>query len=202
MSEHFPKPLELLIHELSRLPTIGRKSAQRLALHLLKSDQSQAQALADALVGLHRGVRFCSRCYFLAEAELCAICQDQRRDQSVICVVEEPVDVVAFERSGSFRGLYHVLLGRLSPLQGVMPEDLKIQELLDRVSDPAGETAEVILATNPSVDGDATALYLHKILEKRGIKTTRLGLGVSMGSSLEYVDELTIQKALEGRRGY
>ncbi len=202
MPEQFPKALESLIHELSRLPTIGRKSAQRLAFHLLKADEAQVQRLAEAVAGLHAGVRFCSRCFFLAEAELCSICADDRRDQSVICVVEEPADVVSFERSGAFRGVYHVLLGQLSPLHGVMPEDLKIDELMQRLDAGDGEIAEVILATNPSVDGDATALYLHKLIERRGIKTTRLGLGVSMGSSLEYVDELTIQKALEGRRGY
>lgn len=202
MSEQFPKALESLIHELSRLPTVGRKSAQRLALHLLKADDAQAGRLAQALAGLHEGVRFCSQCFFLAESDLCAICQDVRRDPSVICVVEEPADVIAFERSAFFRGHYHVLLGRLSPLQGVMPEDLKIDELLRRVDMPAAEISEVILATNPSVDGDATALYLHKMLDRRKIKTSRLGLGVPMGSSLEYIDELTLQKALEGRRGY
>ncbi len=202
MSEEFPKALESLIHELSRLPTVGRKSAQRLALHLLKADQAQAEKLANALAGLHSGVRFCRQCFFLAESDLCAICKDVRRDPTAICVVEEPADVIAFERSAFFRGHYHVLLGRLSPLQGVMPEDLKIDELLRRVDKPGAEISEVILATNPSVDGDATALYLHKMLERRGIKTSRLGLGVPMGSSLEYIDELTLQKALEGRRGY
>lgn len=202
MSEEFPRAIESLIHELSRLPTVGRKSAQRLALHLLKADETQAQALATALEGLHKGVQFCQNCFFLAEGDECAICLDERRDASRICVVEEPADVIAFERSGAYRGLYHVLLGRLSPLQGVMPEDLKIDELMARLNEDGSEVDEVILATNPNVDGDATALYLHKLLEKRGIRSTRLGLGVPMGSALEYVDELTLQKALEGRREY
>lgn len=200
--EQFPKALQSLIHELSRLPTVGRKSAQRLALHLLKAHEDQAQALAQALAGLHAGVQFCQQCFFLSEGELCGICGDQRRDKTVICVVEEPADVIAFERSGTFRGVYHVLLGRLSPLQGVMPDDLKIQELLNRVADAEEPVEEIILATNPSVDGDATAMYLHKVLAKYDVRTTRLGLGVPMGSSLEYADELTLQKAMEGRRGY
>lgn len=202
--EHFPKALETLIHEFSRLPTIGRKSAQRLALWMLKADPVQAQQLAAAVAGLHEGVRFCHRCYFLAEAneELCAICRDNRRDQSVICVVEEPADVIAFEKSATYHGVYHVLLGRLAPLQGVMPDDLKIQELMNRTSESESPVSEVIIATSPSVDGDATALYIHKMMEKRGISTSRLGLGVPMGSTLEYVDELTLQKALEARRGF
>lgn len=200
--EQFPKALESLIHELSRLPTVGRKSAQRLAMHLLKQDQQQALQLASALAGLHSGVHFCRQCFFLAEGELCAICQDPRRDQSVICVVEEPADVIAFERSGSYRGLYHVLLGRLAPLQGVMPDDLKIQELMTRLSGDGHDIKEIILATSPSVDGDATALYLQKLITQRGIPTSRLGLGVPIGSTLEYIDELTLQKALEGRRSF
>lgn len=202
--EQFPKALETLIHELSRLPTIGRKSAQRLALWLLKADSAQSHQLAAALVGLHAGVHFCQRCYFLAESdeEFCAICRDARRDQSVICVVEEPADVIAFEKSATYRGVYHVLLGHLAPLQGVMPDDLKIQELMNRIVAAETPASEVIIATSPSVDGDATALYLHKQLAKHNIATTRLGLGVPMGSTLEYVDELTLQKALESRRGF
>lgn len=202
MTEQFPKALEALIHELSRLPTIGRKSAQRLAFHLLKADPAQCISLAEALAGLHKGVRLCDRCFYLAEDKYCSICMDARRDTTTICVVEEPADVVAFERSGSYRGLYHVLLGHLSPLHGVMPDDLKIRELVDRVADREAGIKEVILATNPSVDGDATALYLNRVLEKYNIKATRLGLGMPMGGSLEYADELTLQKALEGRRGY
>lgn len=203
--EQFPKALQSLVHELGRLPTIGQKSAQRLALHLLKTDEEQARQLAAALNELHRGVHFCQQCYFLAEENLCAICLDNRRDSTMLCVVEEPADVIAFERAGSYHGLYHVLLGRLSPLQGVMPEDLKIKELLDRITaqeSSENKISEVILATSPSVDGDATALYLHKFLTQKNISTTRLGLGVPMGSTLEYIDEMTLQKALEGRRHY
>ncbi|MGI8906903.1 MAG: recombination mediator RecR [Candidatus Sumerlaeaceae bacterium] len=200
MDDKFPEPLERLIHELSRLPTIGRKSAQRLAFQLLKSPAEQPQRLADALHHLHERVHFCRQCFYITEEELCAICRNPDRDGSQICVVEEPMDVASFERTGSYRGFYHVLLGRLSPLQGVMPEDLKIGELMNRVERANGEVREVILATNPNVDGDATALYISRMLEPRGISITRLGLGLPMGSSLEYADELTLQKALETRK--
>ena len=200
MEDKFPEALERLIHELSRLPTIGRKSAQRLAFQLLKSSAEQPQRLADALAHLHERVHFCRQCFYICEQDLCAICRDPDRDQSQICVVEEPMDVASFERTGSYNGFYHVLLGRLSPLQGVMPEDLKIGELMNRVSRTDCQVREVILATNPNVDGDATALYLSRLLEPKGISTTRLGLGLPMGSSLEYADELTLQKAFETRK--
>lgn len=200
MSETFPKPVERLIRELSRLPTIGRKSAQRLALHILKGPADQAAALADSLAQLHARVHFCSRCFYLAEGDLCAICSDPARDPNTICVVEEPQDVAALQKSGRYRGHYHVLLGSLSPLHGVMADDLKIAELLTRLSalDPA--RTEVILATNPDVDGDATALYLSRSIEPMGIKVTRLGLGLPIGGSLEHADELTLAQAFEGRR--
>lgn len=149
---------------------------------------------------LHERVHFCRECFYITEQELCAICRDPNRDRTQMCVVEEPMDVASFERTASYRGLYHVLLGRLSPLQGVMPEDLKIDELMKRVSRADSEVREVILATNPNVDGDATALYLGRLLEPRGIQTTRLGLGLPIGSSLEYADELTLQKAFESRK--
>lgn len=200
MTEKLPEPLERLSAELSRLPTIGRKSAQRLAFHILKNDPERARALARALHELHDRVHFCSRCFFITDAELCAICTDARRDSGLVCVVEEPQDVVAFEKSGSYTGLYHVLLGRLSPLQGVTPDDLKIPELMTRLRDATSQVREVILATNPNVDGDATALYLSRLIEPLGIKVTRLGLGLSIGSALEYADELTLRKAFEGRR--
>lgn len=200
LAEKFPEPLERLISELSRLPTIGRKSAQRLAFHLLKAPDDQVRRLAGALQRMKDQVRFCRRCFYITEEELCAICRDPQRDQTQICVVEEPMDVAAFERSGSYRGLYHVLLGRLSPLHGVMPEDLRIAELMERLDSANEPPAEVILATNPNVDGDATALYLSRLIEPRGIRVTRLGLGLQVGASLEYADELTIQKAMEGRK--
>lgn len=200
MEDKFPEALEQLIHELSRLPTIGRKSAQRLAFTLLKGSDEQPRRLASALYHLHERVHFCRQCYYITEEELCTICRDPNRDPSKICVVEEPMDVASFERTGSFRGLYHVLLGRLSPLQGVMPEDLKIDELMHRVRALQGKIDEVILATNPNVDGDATALYLSRLLETQGVRSTRLGLGLPIGSSLEYADELTLSKALESRK--
>lgn len=200
MADQFPAALRSLIHELSRLPTIGHKSAQRLALHLLKTNPEQAQQLAHALENLHSGVHFCKRCFFLAEGDLCSICLDPRRDPTAICVVEEPTDVIAFEKSGAFRGRYHVLLGRLSPLHGIMPENLKIQELMARLEGDEHEVRELILAMNPSVDGDATALYLQKLLAGKDIKVTRLGVGMPMGGTLEYADELTLQKAFEARR--
>ena len=201
MEPKFPEALERVIHELSRLPTIGRKSAQRLAFQLLKSSADQPRRLAEALNDLHTKVRFCKDCFYVTEEELCAICRSEDRDPSTICVVEEPADVVSFERTGMYRGRYHVLLGHLSPLQGVMPEDLKINELVARVSRPESPVREVILATNPNVDGDATALYLSRLLEPKGVKITRLGLGLPIGGALEYADELTLQKALETRKG-
>ncbi len=200
MADKLPEPLERLIRELAKLPTIGRKSAQRLAFHLLKAPDDRARSLASALVDLRARVRFCRRCFFITDAQECVICQDERRDRTVICVVEEPLDVAAFERSGNYRGLYHVLLGRLSPLQGVTPDDLRIRELIARLDDAEPRVTEVILATNPDVDGDATALFLARQIEERGIRATRLGLGLSVGSSLEYADELTLRRALEGRR--
>jgi len=200
LDDKFPQALEQLIHELSRLPTIGRKSAQRLAFTLLKGSDEQPRRLASALEHLHQRVRFCRECFYITEEDLCAICRDPNRDTSHICVVEEPMDVASFERTGSYRGLYHVLLGRLSPLQGVMPEDLRIDELMRRLARSDAPVHEVILATNPNVDGDATALYLSRMIEARGIATTRLGLGLPIGSSLEYADELTLTKALESRK--
>lgn len=202
MSEGFPPALEKLIHEFSRLPTVGRKSAQRLALFLLKNSVRQSHELATALNELHERVTFCQCCFYLAEGELCSICQDFTRDEELLCVVEEPTDVAVMERSAVFRGRYHVLMGRISPLQGVMPEDLKIKELLARLDSEGSQVREVVLAMNPDVDGDATALYLSVKLAERGVKVTRVGFGLPMGGALEYADELTIQKALESRREY
>lgn len=200
MSEKFPEPLERLISELSKLPTIGRKSAQRLAFHLLKTPDEQVHALAHALEQLKSRLRLCRNCFYITENEECAICLSANRDPAQICVVEEPMDVASFEKAGSYQGLYHVLLGRLSPLHGVTPEDLKIRELIGRLQNQAQPVREVILATNPNVDGDATALYLSRLIEPLGIRVTRLGLGLPIGSSLEYADELTLRKALEGRK--
>lgn len=200
MADKLPEPLERLVHELSRLPTIGRKSAQRLAFHLLKAPEQHARNLARALGDMRDRIRFCTRCGFIADGDLCAICTDPRRDTTSLCVVEEPLDVLAFERGGSFRGSYHVLMGRLSPLQGVTPDDLRIDELLDRVANSQPPVTEVILATNPNVDGDATALYLARLLAEKGVACTRLGLGLAVGSSLEFADELTLRQAFDSRR--
>lgn len=200
MPERFPEPLERLISELSKLPTIGRKSAQRLAFHFLKTSEEQVHALAHALDQLKSRLHLCKNCFYVTEEEYCAICQNPSRDPAQICVVEEPMDVAAFEKSGAYQGLYHVLLGRLSPLHGVTPDDLRIRELMARVTDSEKPVREVILATNPNVDGDATALYLSRMIEPLGVRVTRLGLGLPIGSSLEYADELTLRKAFEGRK--
>ena len=198
------KILEQLIEELVKLPTIGQKSAQRLALHLLRAPREDALRLADAIRALREKVGFCSVCGNFSEADPCPICTDSRRDGSVVCVVEQPGDVLALERTGSFRGRYHVLGGALSPLDGTNPEDLRIRELLERLRSPgadgAGEIQEVILATNPNVAGEATALYLSRLLGPVGIRVTRIARGVPMGSDLEYSDMVTLSRALEGRQ--
>ncbi len=207
------KYLELLIEELTRLPSIGPKSAQRLALHLLRASREEALRLAEAIRAVKERVRFCSVCGNFAEDDPCALCRDPNRDGSVVCVVEQPGDVLAFERTGQFRGRYHVLGGALSPLDGTNPEQLRIQALLDRlrggnaagaagVADAESSPAirEIILATNPNVAGEATALYLSKLLIPLGVRVTRIARGVPMGSDLEYSDLVTLGRALEGRR--
>ena len=192
------KVLELLIEELSKLPSIGQKSAQRLALHLLRAPKEEALRLADATRAVREQVGFCSVCGNFSENDPCLICTDTERDSSIVCVVEQPVDVLAFERTGQFRGRYHVLGGALSPLDGTNPEDLRIRQLLERLR---GESVtEIILATNPTVAGEATALYLSKLLAPLGVKVTRIARGVPMGSDLEYSDLVTLARALEGRR--
>jgi recombination protein RecR len=187
-----------LVEELSRLPGLGVKTAQRLALHLLKADPGRARALAQALQTLHSSTRTCSQCFNLAEGELCTLCADPARDASQICVVEEPQDLSALERTGEYKGLYHLLLGSLSPMNGIGPDELKVRELLARVRTKAPR--EVILATNADVEGEATALYLSRLLKPLGLKVTRLASGLPMGGDLEYVDEVTLSRALEGRR--
>jgi len=190
--------METLIAELVKLPTVGRKSAQRLAFYLLRCDHADAQALAGAIERLRQSVRFCERCGNIAEAPLCALCSDPGRDRSIICVVEEVTDLVAFERPGTYHGLYHVLGGCLSPLHGVTPEKLAIAPLMERLR--PGEVRELIVATNPSVDGEATALFLARLARPFAIRVTRIGMGLPVGSSVEFADEVTVQKALEGRR--
>lgn len=197
------KYLELLVEELKKLPTIGQKSAQRLAMHLLKMPKDEALRLAEAIRVVKDQVGFCNVCGNFSDSDPCLICEDPRRDGSLLCVVEQPVDVLAFERTGTFRGRYHVLGGALSPLDGTTPEDLRIQPLLQRLQPPPGGEpgiAEVILATNPNVTGEATALYLSRLLAPLGVKVTRIARGVPMGSDLEYSDLVTLARALEGRR--
>ena len=192
-----PEPLVRLIEELQRLPGIGPKGAQRLAFHILKAPREQAERLADALRELKASVTYCSICNNITDVDPCAYCRGDERDHHVICVVEEPQNVSAVEKSREFKGVYHVLMGALSPLQGIGPDDLKIKGLLARMQD--GVT-EVILATNPNVDGEATAIYLARLLKPLGVRVTRIAMGVPVGSDLEYADEVTMHKALEGRR--
>jgi recombination protein RecR len=192
-----PEPLIRLIEELQRLPGVGPKSAQRLAFHILKNPREQADRLADALRGVKDQVTYCSVCSNITDSDPCVFCRDDSRDQHVICVVEEPQNVAAVEKTREFKGLYHVLMGALSPLQGVGPDDLKIKGLLARITNGVGE---VILATNPNVEGEATAIYLARLLKPLGVKVTRIAMGVPVGSDLEYADEVTMHKALEGRR--
>lgn len=193
-----PPALAALIEQLVRLPGIGPKTAQRLAFHLLKVPREDAAALADAIVALKDRTRLCARCFNIAEEESCGVCQDPRRDAQLLCVVEEVNDLLAIEKSREFRGLYHVLGGTLSPLDGRGPDQIRGKELLARLE--AGETREVILATNPNVEGEATALYLLRLLKPFPVKVTRLARGLPMGGDLEYADEATLARALEGRR--
>ncbi len=187
-----------LTRELARLPGIGRKSAQRLVYHLLRQPHAQSHRLAEALVALTERVRACDRCHNLTESPLCAICADPRRDSSIVCVVEEASDIASIERAGEFRGVYHVLGGRLSPLDGVGPEDLAIAPLLQRLVPEL--VREVILATNPSLEGEATALYLQRQLSPQGVSITRIARGLPVGGDLEYADGVTIAQALAARR--
>jgi recombination protein RecR len=193
----YAAPVENLISQLARLPGVGQRTAQRLAFHLLRATPEDAQALAAAIVEVKERIGFCERCFNLAEGPLCVICADARRDQSLICVVEDPSDVVALERTHEYRGLYHVLGGALSPIDGVDPEDLRINELLERVA--GGEVAEVLLATNPNMTGEATAGYLADRLRGQ-TRVTRLASGLPVGGDLEYADEVTLGRALAGRR--
>ena len=192
-----PDSLVRLIEELQQLPGIGPKGAQRLAFHILRTPREQAERLVDAVRAVKERVTFCSVCNNITDADPCGFCSNDERNHNIICVVEEPQNVTAVERSREFRGVYHVLMGALSPLQGVGPDDLKIKGLLSRVGN--GVT-EIILATNPNVEGEATAIYLARLLKPLGVKVTRIAMGVPVGSDLEYADEVTMHKAIEGRR--
>ncbi len=198
MSE-FPEPLEALIQELGRLPGVGPKTAQRLALHLLKVDRQRVERLARALIEVRDRLGRCTRCYNIAEGELCTICASPRREDEVVCVVESPTDLIAIERSAEYRGRYHVLHGVLSPLEGVGPEDLHIPQLVERIR--GGAVREVIVATNADVEGEATAVYIQRSLSDLGVLVTRPARGLPVGADLEYADDRTVARALLGRRG-
>jgi recombination protein RecR len=198
MAGSYTTPVQVLIDELGRLPGIGPKSAQRIAFHLLKTSTDDVHRLAAALTDAKARVRFCSLCWNIADDELCPICADARRDTTTLCVVEEARDIVAIERTGEFRGRYHVLLGAMSPLEGIGPEQLKVKELFARL-EPEG-VEEVILCTNPNTEGEVTAMYLARMLKPFGIRVTRIASGLPVGGDLEYADELTLGRALEGRR--
>ena len=190
--------LARLIEQFERMPGIGHKSAQRLAFYVLNLKKSEAEAFSQAILDAHSKIKKCSRCCNLAEDELCPICKSQNRDESVVCVVEDPRDVLAFERTHEYKGLYHVLHGVISPMNSVGPEDITIKELLSRLSD--GKIEEIIMATNPTVEGEATAMYISRLLKPMGITVSRLAYGVPVGAELEYADEVTLTRALEGRR--
>jgi recombination protein RecR len=193
-----PEPLARLIEHLQRLPGIGAKSAQRLAFHVLRTPREEVDRLAEALRDVKERVTYCSVCSNITDVDPCGYCSSTDRDHRSICVVEEPQNVTAIEKTRGFKGVYHVLMGALSPLQGVGPDDLKIRELLARVGE--GRVEEIILATNPTVEGEATAIYLARLLKPLGVRVTRIAMGVPVGSDLEYTDELTISRAMEGRR--
>jgi recombination protein RecR len=198
MAAVYTQPVQVLIDELGKLPGIGPKSAQRIAFHLLKQSGEDVTRLAVAIAEAKAKVRFCDRCFNVAEHELCPICEDDRRDPTTLCVVEESRDIIAIERTGEYRGRYHVLLGAMSPLDGIGPEQLKIKELFTRL-EPEG-VREVILCTNPNTEGEVTAMYLARQLVPFGITVTRIASGLPVGGDLEYADELTLGRALEGRR--
>ena len=194
----FAAPLEKLIERLRKLPGVGQKSAQRLAFYILRGDAEDARALAQAIVEVKEKIRLCTICFNITDTDPCLVCADLDRDPSSLCVVEEPHNLVAIEKSGMFRGRYHILHGSIAPLRGIGPDDLKIAPLLERLRD--GTVKEVILATNPNVEGEATAVYLSRLLKPIGVRVTRIALGLPVGSELEYADEVTVGKALEGRR--
>jgi recombination protein RecR len=193
-----PSSLQHLIDQFKRLPGIGAKSAQRLAFHILRTPRDEAERLCDAIRDVKDRVAYCSICNNITDVDPCVFCADEARDHRVICVVEEPQNVNVIEKTGGFRGVYHVLLGALSPLQGIGPDDLKIKGLLARIG--TGALDEIILATNPTVEGEATAIYLARLFKPLGVRVTRIATGIPVGSDLEYADELTMGKAMEGRR--
>jgi recombination protein RecR len=198
-SKHYAKPLSDLIRELSGLPGIGGKSAQRLAFHILSMNDSDANAIAEAILEAKRRMKYCSVCGNLTDTDPCDICEDRARDRSVICVVENPRDVAAIERMGEFGGFYHVLHGAISPMDGIGPGDINLRQLLTRLQKD-DDVKEIILATNPTIEGEATAMYIARLIKPAGIRVTRIAHGVPVGGDLEYADEVTLSKAMEGRR--
>ena len=194
----FEAPIQRLIDELSRLPGIGQKSAQRLAFHLLTVEETDARRLSEAIVAMREQVRLCQRCFNVTDSAECSICRDLRRDSSLVCVVERAQDIVVVEKTGEFRGRYHVLGGAISPIEGIGPEQLHVRELVARTA--AEEVKEVIVATNPTVEGDTTALYIARILKPLGVRVSRLASGLPVGGDLDYADEITLGRALSGRR--
>jgi recombination protein RecR len=192
------EPVSRLIEELGKLPGIGPKSAARLTYYLLRIPEAEARALAEAIIAVKEKTVLCSSCQNITDSNPCAVCASKERDHSIICVVKEPLDIMALERTGQYRGLYHVLHGVLSPMDGIGPDDLKIKELLQRLK--AGSVSEVILATNPNLEGEATAMYLQRLLSPFGVRLTRLARGLPVGGDLEYADEVTLTHALEGRQ--
>ena len=195
-----PEPLDRLISELSRLPGVGPKTAQRLAFHLLRADRQRAESLAQAIVDMKARIGFCERCYNIAEGSLCAICSSARRDATLLCVVESPLDVLAVERTSEFAGLYFVLNGVISPIDGIGPDQIHVPQLLDRVRGDG--VAEVIVATDADIEGEATAVYLQRALVPLGVQVTRPAHGLPVGGDLEYADELTLARAITGRRSF
>jgi len=196
--EYYPRSLVRLIKQLSKLPGIGEKTATRLALHILRSSQEEAKTLSQSILDVKDKVRLCSTCFGLADTDPCSLCQNTNRDRSLLCIVEQPSDLVALEKSGAFNGLYHVLHGAISPMDGIGPDNLKIKELLTRVAN--GEIRELVLATNTNVEGEATASYLSQLLARYPVTVTRIASGVPMGSDLKYLDEVTLRRALERRQ--
>ncbi|MBT5016784.1 recombination protein RecR [Candidatus Peregrinibacteria bacterium] len=204
MANSIPKPVQDLIQAFTRLPGIGPKTAQRLAMHLLQSPENMSDSLSGAIKNLKISTMLCRKCWHLTMQSPCAICDDQYREHNVICVVEHPADLIALEKTGTYKGLYHVLHGSLSPIDGIGPDDLKIAELMARAKEPNGGPAieEVILATNPTMEGEATASYLSGLLKPLGVRTTRIARGLPSGADIEYADDLTLMRAMEGRHEF
>jgi len=194
----YAKPFAKLVEELNKMPGIGPKSAQRLALYILRLPEEEAERIREAIKVVKEKMTYCSVCFNITDNNLCSVCEDERRDHSLVCVVEEARDILALEKSGEYRGTYHVLQGALNPLEGINPEDLRIKELLMRIKKE--EIKEIILATNPNLEGEATAMYLAKLIKPSGVKVSRIAHGLPVGSSLDYADEVTLIKAMEGRR--